>query len=217
MSTYYILTKSGEVFEMDATRGMSNADTGTLTQYKTSSGVTAADHYINEGESITLTGTITDTKGYSSSSRTTLEFLNGIKALKRSAERYTVIWRADAGQATGDGDVVGRLTNCLFENIIVSQDGNKGVTSGKYSYNVTLTITQMRVAKQADIITGAVIFPKGTPAAGQVADGVSLEKSGSGSTQEVRGEEEIAYTELAKDILTGNTIGVLFTLGTGDF
>lgn len=179
MSIYYITTLDGDIFQLDASLNVSVNDPATLTSYKTQSGEDEADHYINENITVSVSGRISDvksTKILEDRSKTTDEFITGLKALKKSKKRFFFTWREDRRE----GGSTYQLGNCWFTNLTFSQGSIAGFTGSKHSYEVSMDIKQSRVGQKAIVVIEQADF---------IQDTTSEKKNGRSGTTNFDDEE----------------------------
>ena len=152
MSIYRIRTQAGDILSLDSTSSIRDDLTGKLTSFPLEDGESAADHYINENEVITLTGIISDFKsvkgefiqdakaGSVQAALSTENFIRDIKALKESKKTFSVFI----------SDTLNPITNCLFTRLSFVQDKTNGsVSEDVKSYKVTMTLKQVRFGTRA--------------------------------------------------------------------
>lgn len=180
MSFYYIETSDGVIFELDSTTEISYKESGTITNNVVESGESVADHYVNNPVVFDITGSISDIKSISSgndNSKSTEDFINGLKSLKRSKQRFTFRF----------GDKVGNYSDCLFESLNIAQNQSRGNAGGVDSFSVKATIKQIRVAQRAQI----------TPFRDPLStDDYQEQTKGTGTTEEVVQETDLYDTAI---------------------
>jgi hypothetical protein len=152
MSIYYLFTRDGDVFELDATTDFTYSDPSDISQFKVEDGSTVADHVVNRNKKLSYSGIITDIKIASTErTKSTDTYIRKLLELNARREPFTAVWREDAGKPDGAGANSYRLPNCVFKNLTITQDQELGYAFGKHAYRVTLDIEQIRVARRAVI------------------------------------------------------------------
>lgn len=154
MQTYYIITQNDDIYELDATSNMSVKLSGEATEFPVEDGSVVSDHYVNKNKTISLTGAISDVKISSNPNlKSTDDYISGLESLKERVEFFSVIWRKDSSDSSS-GNVGAEyiLENCLFSDININQNPNRGYAYGNHSYAISMQITSLRVAEQADVV-----------------------------------------------------------------
>lgn len=160
MSIYYLKASTGDVYELDCTADIGYTTTGRLTSFTMSDLSSASDHYINDNDSIELTGSISDIKTISGSSsgnqKSTEEFITGLTKLKKSSTPFTVYWGLYSNNAEENPRSKRyALKNCFIEVLDVRQNKTRGHLNGTNSYLVYIALRKGKVANQVDISVGA--------------------------------------------------------------
>lgn len=161
----FIQARDGTKYYMDSVFDVSYSQSGSPTEYAVESGVSSSDHYNQQQDVISISGSISQVKFISSKGeQTDLDvFVKGLTNLKKSGQFFSVSF----------SDNLEVMRNCLFTSLNLSQN----VGTGKYAYDVSMTITKVIVAKQA----GTVATPE---ALQQYKDIVNPSSDvGAGSTQ----------------------------------
>lgn len=140
----FITAADGTKYYMDAVFEVSYSQSGSPTKYAVESGVKSSDHYDQDQDTISMSGSVSAVKFLRNQTQTTdLEtFEKGLTALKKSGQFFTVTF----------SDNLNPLTKCLFTSLGMSRN----TTGGKYSIDVNISITQVVVAKQAGVVTTPV-------------------------------------------------------------
>lgn len=165
-SYIYIRAANGDVFFFDAVFDVGVSLTGTPTKYAVQSGVSSTDHYVQEQDSISINGSVSEVKFFRNSEESiSLEdFERGITQLKRSGQFFTVVCSKYQNP----------YTNCLFNSLEIKRD----TTTGKHCIDVSMQITSITIAKTGNVVS--------TPrAAREFVDTVEAAKSGSGTSNAV--------------------------------
>lgn len=147
MGVYVISTKDGKFFELDCTENFSKSSQGTPTRYPLQSGITSTDHYTVNNKTLSIDGVITDAKVISANSniKSTDDFMTGLEALQDSRQTFKVFYR----NSTSGGSRY--LDNCLFTNLVFSQDRQFGIYKELYAYKVQISVESIRFADRAKI------------------------------------------------------------------
>lgn len=168
MSIYYIETSDGVFYELDSTTNISYKESGRITNHVVETGQSVSDHYVNNPVEFSISGSISDIKsisGNNQNSKSTEDFINGLRTLKRNKTRFTFHF----------GNKVGSYSNCLFDSLDISQTTNRGSVGAIDSFSISANIKQIRLAQRAQI------FPFRDPLA---SDDYQAQTKGSGTTEE---------------------------------
>ena len=150
----------------DCVLRVSKALTGESSTYAMEDGYSSVDNYSNTPNSIEISGIISSAKMITNTAQTTDmgDFLNGIEKLKESGRVFSV--------------TIGRrhqtLQGCLFSSVSYSHTE----TTGENSAEVSMTISQQRTARAAQIVSTPIPFQA-------YMDTVAITKEGSGSGESV--------------------------------
>ncbi len=146
MSGEYFLRVGNLEYQLDSTSQMSYSLSGKTTDSPIESGESVSDHYINNNDVITISGTISDMKSLSTlDNLKTSEYIEKLVNLKRTGNPFTVII----------GSRLEEITNCVVTSLVLTQTGENGTfTSGSIvssSYQVSLSFKRIKLAKAARI------------------------------------------------------------------
>lgn len=180
-SQYYITSSDGDIFELDATLSVRIDDNGSLTSYKIETGEELSDHYTNNNLVVAVNGRISDIKSKGSDqevSKTTDQFISGLRAIKASKKPFSFTWREDKSS----GGVTYQINNCLFTSLSIEQNASAGYSRGvdKHSYLISMGIQQARFAKSSEIVVESDDL---------IVDMVAKKKAGAGSTSSFEDDE----------------------------
>lgn len=136
----FIQARDGTKYYMDSVFDVSYSQSGSPTEYAVESGVSSSDHYNQQQDVISMSGAISQVKFISpKGEQTDLDvFVKGLTNLKKSGQFFSVSF----------SDNLEVMRNCLFTSLNLSQN----VGTGKYAYDVSMTITKVIVAKQAGTV-----------------------------------------------------------------
>jgi hypothetical protein len=174
MSIYYIEDNNGVIYQLDATIEISYQESGIITNNIIETGESVADHYINQPVIFNLRGSISDVKSLSSSgsnAKSTEDYINGLRKLKTNKETFTFHF----------GEKVGSFSNCLFENLTVSQNQSRGNRGAVDSFEISASIKQVRIAQRARLTT--------VRQAGPVSDNYQDQVKGTSTTEQPEDED----------------------------
>lgn len=149
MAFFFISLQDGTVLQMDSTSEVMRSISGTVTTHPIESGDTVADHYINDQQTVSFSGVITDVKALSNPQNleSTDDFLTKIQDLKESAELFDVY----SGDITTTKNIV---KNCLFTSISIRQDKERGIAKRRIkSYAINFSVVQVKLAELAQNAT----------------------------------------------------------------
>lgn len=186
MADVYIRAANGDIFYFDAVFDVSVTQAGTPTRYAMESGAKSSDHYDQEQDNISINGSVSEVKFIrNSSEKTSLEeFEKGITALKRSGQFFTVIC----------SKYLSPFRNCLFTSLSMSRSKE----TGKYAIDVSMSISQITVARAAEVSSAPI------PAEFFV-DSAEGKKIGSESTVDV-GSNKANLQKLNNEL--GSAVGI---------
>jgi hypothetical protein len=138
--SFFIRSEDRSVtLEMDATIAHTHTQLGTPTSYAVESGRKKSDHYIQEMDTFSYSGVVSDVK-YANRlevTKSVADFEVAITALKKSGQVFTCSFSS----------ALGEFKNCLFTSLSVNQLPEHG----KYARGVEFSITQVEVADQAEV------------------------------------------------------------------
>lgn len=140
MGTYYIVTRTGDEYELQSTSNVKISYAGEPTDNTIESGDSVSDHYIHKATTLSLQGTITDVV-FTDEGRNTRSFTEGLKELKLSKTPFTFVF----------GNKIGVIPNCVFTSLDISQDSRRGKAGDLDSFMVSMNLKQLRLAKQASL------------------------------------------------------------------
>lgn len=137
MSIFYIKTKSGDIYELTATTDVAFQHRNTNTRFPVESGATITDHSVVENSTFSLSGIITQVVNLTATSpqKGIKEYIEGLDKLRKSKELFTVFL----------DNRLAPYPNCLFTDF----SGSKGVSNGLGSWNINLSIEQVRIVDSA--------------------------------------------------------------------
>lgn len=154
---YYIsythpATGTNEILTFDATLSSNRRLVNKIPKNILSTGEEVADHVVNLGDVVSLSGIISDLKSSDPANPlTTDQFISNIELLRDSKTFFDII----SGDITA---VQNSVENCLFETLTITQNQTHGVAGGRVkSYVISLTAKQVRVAELG--ITGEIRVP----------------------------------------------------------
>lgn len=139
MTIYYIAPEdSDDRFALDSTSDIQLDESGKTTSLPVESGEEITDHYINSNTKISMNGTISSIKSsVNLRNKTPEDFINGIRQLKQSGKPFSVYF----------SNKINPLTNCLFENLSISQNKKRGSVGEDSAYKISFSIKQVRIVK----------------------------------------------------------------------
>lgn len=164
---FYIKTDNGEGtnYYLDAVVSVMYEQSGKVTKYAVEEGFNVSDHYQQNPDRITFTGSISEVKFLRNGElSTSLElFEKGMQALKRSGKPF----------ACNFSDNLDIMKDCRFTRLTMERT----TTTGKYAIDVSFNIEQTLTAAQAKLSTEPIPADKHK-------DMVDEKKGGKGSTEE---------------------------------
>lgn len=143
---YYIRTQAGVIYELDSTTEISLSLSGKTTDFPLESGESVSDHYINQNNTISFSGTITDIKTVEMFLdpsgqpwyKSTDEYINGLRDIKKAGEPFSIHFF----------NKIEPLDNCVFENLTIEQNQSRGSSGDVNSYRISFTAKQVKFARQ---------------------------------------------------------------------
>lgn len=140
----YIKDSDGNKYYLDAVSDVTYTQSGTPTEYHVESGKKVSDHYEQNQDVVTYSGDISEVKFINNGEVTTSleDFVVKITALKKSGKPFTC----------GFAKILPSLKNCVFTNLDFSQNKQ----TGRFAYNVNISIKQILTANRADIVATPV-------------------------------------------------------------
>lgn len=184
MTIYYIVPQeSDDVIALDATTTVQLDEAGKTTALPLESGEEVTDHYINSNTKISMSGVISTAKSSSNTTNKTPEdYIRVIRELKQSGKPFAVFF----------SDTLEPLTNCVFNNISISQSARNGTKDFSSSYKVSFSVKQVRFVQAAQLRIERT---------GRVADNFSEKKVSGKTDQEPRSNRNL--TQSAEDFKNG--------------
>lgn len=187
MTIYYIAPQdSSDTFALDATSTIQLDEAGKTTSLPLESGVEVTDHYINGNTKISMAGIISTAKSAGTQANKSPEdYIKGIRELKKSGTPFSVFF----------SDKLSALTNCVFENISISQSKRNGTSGPSSSYKITMSIKQVRFVSAAQVVVTRQV---------RVVDAFTEKKTSGKSSQEPSDNRNL--TVGAQRIKDGNAL-----------
>jgi len=190
---FFIRTKQGDVYEMDATVSNSASHTGRPTSYTMADGKNTSDHYVQEFDTYTFSGFVSSVKFQrrreGTGSNDLLEFEQDLIALKNSGERFDI-------SAYNVGDSYFIIPNCLFTDLRTERNAETGI----HSIKVDFTVNRIETSNLTDV-------SEETEPAIEFVDVVEERSSANGNTIESEELEDKKIADTVKAL--SPTIGSL--------
>lgn len=181
MKTIFIRTSDGVYYYMDAVFQVVYSQTGTPSEYAMESGVKASDHYSQNNDTVSISGSVSKAK-LSTSDSTELEILEkGLTALKKSGEYFELSF----------SDNLDIMTNCLFTDLSMT----RSTETGKHCIDLQMTISKVVTADRANLVSTPV-------PAKSFADIVDPKKKGAGNSVEPSSVEKASLVKTFNSLLS---------------
>lgn len=169
MAMYRILYKD-KVYTLDATLQGSLSLSGEVTEKPLQDGVKVADHYVNNPNTASLSGIVSDVKLLSGSTdsdnKAVLDWITELRTLKESGDTFIF------EQAPSSGTV---LSECVFTSLEISNDQKYGEFWGEYyAFRISASIKQIKKASRGQLVA--------QPDSAVIGESTTTKKTGSGTT-----------------------------------
>lgn len=147
MSIFYIEAKVGGnkvLYTMDSVSSLTYSLPVNISQYPVEDGSTYSDNISLQGETVAISGIITDVKSVTSGSDlSTKQYIEGLQSVRKRKQLFNIYFAKELPP----------LKNVFFETLDISQQsGNGTVISGSRSvssFSISFTVKQLRIAAKA--------------------------------------------------------------------
>lgn len=202
MATFITDSVTGFIFQLDATTNITYTSSGRLTQNPIEGGRgSVSDHYIQNPDTISISGILTRVKSKGSNSENVMEpekYIVNIQDIKNNATPVTITsFQTPSGFFSDQKNLVEPLTDCILESITIRK------TSGQGSGDLFL-----------DIKATKGTFPDQSQVGTQPVAVASFQNDASNLENGVGATEEVSPPTLLQQSNRGTGLNVL-GVGTG--